>query len=95
MNKYQTHYFLIISVIIFPCIGCQRKALLPSVDSSPIIISSPTPTVNIVSPENRKKAAQLRQLGLEYRQQGQIKQAIKSLNESVTLDPQNLSGLFS
>ena len=73
--------------------GCQKTTVPPKPELSPAIIPSPTPTVSPISAEDRKEAAELRQLGLNYRQQGQFYQAIKTLEESVTLDSQNLSGL--
>ncbi|MDJ0598441.1 MAG: tetratricopeptide repeat protein [Crocosphaera sp.] len=93
MTKYKTYFLLLFSVIIPICISCKNKIPSPSVESSPIIVSSPTPTIKPVSPEDKKKAASFREMGLNYRQQGQIQKAINALEASVSLDPQNLSGL--
>lgn len=93
MTQYKVDYLLLLSVIIPLSISCQHNPSSSSIESSPEIISSPTPPIPVVSAEDKKKAANLRQIGLQYRQQGQIEKAINSLQESVNLDPQNLSGL--
>ncbi len=92
-RTYKAYYTLLFFVIIPVCISCQNNTQSPSVESSPVIVPSPTPTIKPISPEDKKKSATLRQMGLQYRQQRQIQKAINSLEESVKLDPQNLSGL--
>ena len=58
----------------------------------------PTPELDLppktprTSAEEKVRAAQYRQLGLDYRGQGRYAEAIASLEDAVELDPQNLSG---
>jgi tetratricopeptide (TPR) repeat protein len=54
-------------------------------DESAPVIKEPTA-------EEKAESAQYRQLGLEYRGQGRYEDAITALQNSVRLDPQNLSG---
>jgi tetratricopeptide (TPR) repeat protein len=82
-------------VTILGIVGCENNQKIsvvetPSPSLSPV---SGTPSFSPPSVAERNKSAKLRQLGLQYRQQGRYTDAIKTLEESVRLDPQNLSGL--
>ncbi|MDJ0510153.1 MAG: hypothetical protein QNJ64_12995 [Crocosphaera sp.] len=50
MDKYKTHCSVFIPIIIFTCMGCQNKTEIPTIQSSPVIIVSPTPTIKPISP---------------------------------------------
>ncbi len=56
---------------------------------SPVLTPSPIFTSSIKS---KNAAAKLRQLGLRYRQQGRYTDAIISLEEATSMEPENLSG---
>ncbi len=72
--------------------GCSKNVLPNNMDyssTSPIFTPSPTFTS---SSKSKTAAAKLRQLGLRYRQQGRYTDAIISLEEATSVEPENLSG---
>jgi Tfp pilus assembly protein PilF len=74
----------IFSIII---VGCSQQ--LPH-EPKPMKTIPPSP--KIIPKRDIKSANEYRQLGLDYRKQGNLVKAIQSLEKSVILDPQNISG---
>lgn len=61
----------------------------------PAIAANPQKTLASpvkVSPEDRRAADEYRQLGLTYRKQERLDEAIAALQKAVMLDPKNLDG---
>jgi Flp pilus assembly protein TadD len=88
-----------IAAILTPwtIIGCGKITppfTPPSPQTPPISHTFPTPHPfpTISTKVDSKTAAKLRQLGLQYRQQGRYVEAITSLEKATSLEPQNLSG---
>ena len=70
--------------------GCSPPSPLKKEPTAKIIISpSPSP---IISPSDIKAANRYRQLGLQYRQQGDFIKSIEALKKSVQLNPNHLDG---
>lgn len=67
------------------CLGCQAPAPEPS--PSPSLAPTPSPVAR-----DPRRAAQLRQEGLRYRQAGNFPKAVAALEEAVQLDRANVSG---
>ena len=82
---------IIIYFAVWNIMGCSKvvpPANIPYSSPSP----SPTLPASSISPAAKINAAKLRQLGLQYRQQGRYSEAIASLEKATLLEPQNLSG---
>lgn len=87
------------AVLTMFSLGCRPSSPEPSTQPATTSVNE-IPTVAIPqkniepepSPEDKAKAAQYRQLGLDYRSQGRYQDAITALQNSVALDSQNLSG---
>ena len=80
---------IIIYFVSWNIVGCSKVVSPPNIP-----YSSPSPTLpaSPASPTAKINAAKLRQLGLQYRQQGRYTEAITSLEKATSLEPQNLSG---
>lgn len=76
--------FFILSLIT---VGCSQQ--LPP---EPKLIKTIPPSAKIIPKRDIKLANEYRQSGLDYRKQGNLVKAIQSLEKSVLLDPENLSG---
>lgn len=73
-------------LILFSNVG----SLYPAIAANPLENTQKTSVK--VSPEDRRAADEYRQLGLTYRKQERLDEAIASLQKAVMLDPQNLDG---
>lgn len=87
MNSYRLLTILIIfSSPVFW--GCSPPSPIKKEPTAKIIISpSPSP---IISASDIKAANRYRQLGLQYRQQGDFIKSIEALKKSVQLNPNHL-----
>lgn len=70
--------------------GCSPPSP-PKKEPTAKIIISPSPSP-IISPSDIKAANRYRQLGLQYRQQGDFIKSIEALKKSVQLNPNHLDG---
>jgi tetratricopeptide (TPR) repeat protein len=87
MNSYR---FLTILMVFSSLVfwGCSPQSPVKKEPTAKIIISpSPSP---IISPSDIKAANRYRQLGLQYRQQGDFVKSIEALKKSVQLNPNHL-----
>ncbi len=66
------------------------SSLISLIDISPAIAASPQTTDQQAN--NQRAADEYRQLGLSYRKQERLDEAIAALQKSINLDPQNLDG---
>lgn len=78
---------IVIFILSLVIVGCSQQ-LTP--EPEPIKTIPPSP--KSLPKRDIKSANEYRQLGLDYRKQGNLVKAIQSLEKSVILDPQNVSG---
>ena len=86
------YFIVVVAILASLFLGCSHeepKAIAPSPPPPPTASPPPAPSP---SPKELKAAQELRQSGLDYRRQGRYSEAVTALEESVALDPQNLSG---